>query len=201
MLPNVHVLTLRDSQEKSASIFAHLDEERVAYKKFVGMDSKKWGLSTRNPFEFDGSPVPYFIEDRFVCMHLSHYWMWRTFDYCGYDEATILEDDCRLTKGWADDYSEARSELPKDWDILMLGSCCTEGRPSTKVGPNLFNVKYPLCTHAYVVRKKALQTLITTQEQSGDKIDISLFRLSYPLLNVYTILPRIADQEGTPLHP
>jgi GR25 family glycosyltransferase involved in LPS biosynthesis len=54
----------------------------------------------------------------------------------------------------------------------------------------------PLCTHCYVVRKKALKTLIETNEKIYAPIDLQMYFNSKHHLNCFTIFPRVADQEG-----
>lgn len=188
--------------DRSVALSEHLAIHDIEWIPFRGINAAKWGLTTLNPYDESGK----IVEQKHVGLHLSHYILWQMFhkseehyqhgDNC---EWTVIEDDCRFTDDWAENYDLARNHLPEDWDMLMLGSCCTEGRPTVHIGGNVYEVKYPLCTHAYVVRGKALSTLITTQEKAWTNIDISLFTLTYPELNVYTILPRIAYQDGMEL--
>jgi hypothetical protein len=62
-----------------------------------------------------------------------------------------------------------------------------ENKPST----------WPLCTHCYIVRKKALKTLIETNEEQYGPIDVQLYFKSFPNMKIYAIDPRVADQFDT----
>lgn len=200
-LPNVHAIVLKETDERSWALAEHLDQEGIEWTPFRGVNAESWGLTTLNKYDKDGTNVT--IPQKHVGLHLSHYWLWRqcmtSEDYERYgDESqfTIIEDDCRFVADWRENLALASRHVPADWDMVLLGSCCTEDKPTVHLGGNVFSVKYPLCTHAYIVRGKALPLLADTQEKSWASIDLALYWSTYPKLNVYTILPRIAEQEG-----
>ena len=199
MIGFVHILTLPDSTRIQATE-EHLYLNGVVGKRFYGINAVKMGLTTVNPYEVDAPGSGYIMPQKHTGMHLSHFLMWRHFLYDHeYGDFTVFEDDVRLIEDWNKILIENGPEVPGDWDIVMLGSCCTDGRPKTHISGNIYRVEYPLCTHAYMVRRKALPILLETQEKSWAPIDLSLYFNSYPKLNVYTILPRIAYQDGMDL--
>ena len=197
MMENIHILTLPDSTRIS-STREHLAGLGLKWSLFFGIDAIKMGLTTVNPYEVDAPGSGYIMQQKHTGMHLSHFLMWRHFwnDH-EEDSFTIFEDDVRLIDSWKLATVDVYKEVPEDWDILAIGSCCTEGRPTAHISGPVYRVQYPLCTHAYMVRRKALPILLETQEKSWAPIDLALYFNSYPKLNVYTILPRIAEQEGT----
>jgi GR25 family glycosyltransferase involved in LPS biosynthesis len=69
---------------------------------------------------------------------------------------------------------------------------------SRELDSNLFE-GMPLCTHCYIVRKKALKTLIETNEEIFAPIDLQMYLNSRHLLKCFTIFPRVVDQDGTDL--
>jgi GR25 family glycosyltransferase involved in LPS biosynthesis len=115
------------------------------------------------------------------------------------DAFLVLEDDAQLAPDWAGAFAQALRDVPPDWDGLYLGSCCTGGYPRRHVRGRVYEVRYPLCTHAYAVRRKALGALIETQDAATcyGPIDITLRLHSWPRLRCYTILPRLANQHNT----
>ena len=114
-----------------------------------------------------------------------------------HDWFLILEDDAKLTDDWMGKADDAIKSVPKDWDMLYIGSCCCEGKPSKLIKNQVWEVRYPLCTHAYFVAKKALPVLLETNRKMWAPIDIGLTYDSHPLLKVYTVLPRIVEQFDT----
>jgi hypothetical protein len=91
--------------------------------------------------------------------------------------------------------------LGANWDMLFVGSCCTEGRVVGHVGGELYDVRYPLCTHAYCVRgHSTLRALMSGLDRGGcyAPIDVAMMRHCLPSLKVLTILPRLAGQSDVP---
>jgi hypothetical protein len=116
------------------------------------------------------------------------------------DSFIVFEYDVVLHDPWEDMFDAATMHLPNDWDIVMLGSCCTQGRETTHIGGFIYEVKYPLCGHAIMYRKKALPVLLQECQRIYAPLDISLFYGAFTKLRVYTVLPSIVNQRGTPLH-
>lgn len=112
---------------------------------------------------------------------------------------TILEDDALFCPDWEERYTEGRKHLPDDWDIFLIGSAHCQYRAKEQVSGPVWSVYWPITTHAYIVNAKALPTLLGTQQHSGMPIDISLAFRTYPLLNVHTLIPRIAEQHLNPM--
>jgi len=204
MLPNLHAIVLDQTPERTDALAEHLEAIGMDWVPFRDIHAESWGLTTTIPYEHNGQSV--IMPQKHVGLHLSHYMLWRVFensydyDHYGPDsQFTVIEDDCRFKEDFQESLELAKPFVPPDWDMLMLGSCCTEGRKQLHRGGNVYEVEYPLCTHAYMVRGKALEVLIPTQEKSWANIDLSLYFNSYPLLKVYTLLPRIADQANMEL--
>jgi GR25 family glycosyltransferase involved in LPS biosynthesis len=107
----------------------------------------------------------------------------------------VLEDDILFRPHWRETVERALTKLPENWDLLYPGSCCAHGKISREYDSNLFE-GMPLCTHCYIVRKKALKTLIETNEAIYAPIDLQMYFNSRQHLNCFTIFPRVADQEG-----
>lgn len=206
MLPNIHIITLDQNSLKCKNLSEFLDSERIGYKIFKGIDAIGWGLKTENPYKFAVEGQNKTLRSDQIGCYMAHYWLWRTlmwsieFERFG-DESqfTILEDDCDFRQDWKENLTLASQSLPRDWDILMIGSCCTDDKPRIHLGSNLYELKYPFCTHGYIVRGKCLNTLINSSENMWAPVDIMLSTQAYPKLKVYTILPRICDQIGTSL--
>lgn len=193
-----HVISLREEPHRWKDTAAHLVERGIQPKRFLGVNGPKWGLETVHHYETYHPEQR--INSKHVGMCLSHYWLWRQLLVTGEESALIVEDDCRFHEDWHGKYRAACEFLPGTWDLLFLGSCCASDKQPEHVGGDLYRVM-PLCTHSYLVRQKALELMCETQEKAWAKIDVALYTRTYPLLNCYAILPAVAYQEGTPLHP
>lgn len=201
-LPNVHAICLSDSPGRTERLSNHLDSVGIQWTHFEGIDAKRWGLSTLNRYILDGEDGAVLeVPQKHVGLHLSHYFLWRLMEYTGMEEMTILEDDVEISKDWESQYDLARQSVPDDWDFLMLGSGLTSEKYRRHVAGNVWEILWPMTTHAYIIRKKALKLTLDTQRYSYAPIDLALYFRTWPRLNVYTVQPRIAVQNGTEIQP
>ncbi len=206
MNPRTFVLTVDREIQRFTDTAAHLDEMGIKWERFNGMDNQVCRLLPVDTFDLDRAGEK--IGSKHIAATLSHYMVWKVMEYTdtdcdGFtvDSFWVLEYDVRLVDGWETQYKEALSHLPKDWDILFIGSCCCAGRETTHIGGNVYEVKYPLCGHAIMYRKKALPTLLKEHQKIAMPLDIAMYYNSLPKLNVYTILPPIVIQAGPALPP
>lgn len=130
---------------------------------------------------------------------LSHYMVWSICSHTPGDTFMILEDDAKFSFGWKERVDEAMKDLPEDWDIFLIGNSNTKDKPSRRINGEIYEVKYPFCTHAYIVRKKALPVLLAECRDCSMPVDTLMISRAYPKLNVFTLLPRAVDQRGTDL--
>lgn len=184
------------SNTPRAATRVHLAARGVDAQFFKGVDAAKLGLVTTHPYTFDDPNSTLIAEPRVVGCWLSHRAVWSACLLADLieDEFLIIEDDAKFPENWKERYEAARVALPPDWDVLFLGSCCTAGRPTRHVAGDVYEVEWPLCLHAYLVRRRALGTMVATQDDCWGPIDVTLFARTWPLLRVYTVLPRIIDQ-------
>jgi GR25 family glycosyltransferase involved in LPS biosynthesis len=197
---NTVVITLRNSS-RIPRLRQNLESAGIEdYRLFHGLNGAKSGLKASIPYQVDHPGTDYTICSKHVGCSLSHWMLWTALDF---DPATgttmILEDDVIFRPGWRQTVDAALDKLPNDWDILYPGSCCTDNRMGRHVGANVFE-GMPLCTHCYIVRRKALKTLIETNEEVYAPIDLQMYFKSRQHLKCFTIHPRVADQENTVLH-
>lgn len=168
----------------------------VDYRIFNGLNGAKSGLKASIPYEVDSPGSGYLIGAKHVGCTMSHWMLWNALDFepSTQDMVMVLEDDVIFKPHWRETIERALTKLPEDWDILYPGSCCARGRMGRELDSNLFE-GMPLCTHCYIVRKKALNTLIETNEEIYAPIDLQMYFKSREKLRCFTIFPRVADQE------
>jgi GR25 family glycosyltransferase involved in LPS biosynthesis len=205
IFPRTFVLTVRRPIKRFDDTVKHLDEQGIKWERFDGMDNTICRLQAMDTFDIDRAGER--LQAKHVAATLSHYLVWTVMAYdtndLGWSEDSfvVLEFDVRFVEGWKEQFDDAMSVLPPDWDIVYLGSCCCKGRETYPVAKNLYDVRYPLCGHAILYRKKCLETLLTIHQKINMPLDIAMFNLSLPKLRVYTILPSIVTQAGQVLPP
>lgn len=205
MIPKTFVLTVDRPIKRYEETGAHLVGEGIDFERFNGIDNQLCKLSPIETFDLDRQGEK--IGPKHICATLSHYMVWKVmehyFQYADYvcDWFWLLEYDVRMAPNWHKRYTDALNDIPADWDVVFLGSCCCEGRETKHIAGEVYQVKYPLCGHAIMYRKKALPTLLYEHQVIREPLDVAMFFRSLPKLNVYTILPPLITQAGTYLPP
>lgn len=196
-------ITLPETPERTQRAAEHFKERKVTVKFWHGIHAEKFGLNTVHNYEVDNPGTNFKIGFKPTGIWLSHWVLWAALDMKqALDDAyMILEIDAKFPENWAERLKKALADTPPDWDMLYIGSCCCSGRPTKHIAGEVYEVKYPLCTHAYCVAPKALPVLLATQRKVYAPIDISMTFHSHPQMKVYTVLPRIVDQFDTEITP
>ncbi len=195
--------------ERNEAAKRHLNSRGIEPESIWGIHGETFGLLPSRPYNEDRPGCGFLNPISQVGLMLSHYMVWQVCQYwpgdhdersdCFEDWYLILEDDAHFPMDWKERLDVAMTDIPSDWDIFLIGSSNTHDKPKKQICGDVWEVKYPFCTHAYMVRRKALQTLLANCRDATLKIDISLIKNAYPLLKVYTMLPRLVEQRGTEL--
>lgn len=192
------VITMRGSN-RIPRIQNHFKESGVDnYRFFYGFDGPKSGLIPTVSYEIHNPESKLVIHPKQLGCFMSHLMLWKALDFDPNtpDAIQVFEDDVLLRPHWKETVERALTKLPEDWDILFPGSCCAGDKRKKEYDSNLFE-GFPLCTHFYIVRKKALKILIESNEEVCQPIDIQSYFRSGPLLQSFIIFPRVADQVDT----
>lgn len=186
-----YCLTLRRHPKRAEEAREEFAREGVEARFVEGVDGEAWGLA-----------VPHRRGDRHAVtpgragLWLSHWTLWRQILASGEEEALILEDDVTLTAGFKEAFRLARADLPADWQVAYVGHCCTDGRRTHRYTPRVACVEWPVCLHAYLVRRSALPVLLAAVGRPDGYLDQFLAAEVYGkgLLRCYTFLPGLAAQ-------
>lgn len=187
-------ITLPETPTRRDECWEHLTKRGVNPLYLRGICGKTFGLLTTHCYEIDHPGSGYRTSSKHVGLHLSHYLAWTVCQYDGRDSFLILEDDAEFPCDWRQQFSAALKDAPPDWDMLFVGSGNCADKPKEQIANTVWKVTWPQCTHAYLVRSRALNVLLETQRHVWAPIDLSLIFRSFPKLNVYTVLPRIVTQ-------
>jgi GR25 family glycosyltransferase involved in LPS biosynthesis len=185
-----------------SAVRRHFEERGVEAEFFYGIHAPKLGIGTSLTYEVDNPGSNFNIGAENVGCWLSHRALWAACLLLPEDMFFIVEDDAVFPPDWRKRVDDAIRDAG-DFDILCVGSCCAADKPATHVAGNVYEVRYPFCTHGYIVRKSALHTLIRTQDEARlyAPIDISVVFHSLPHLKTRTVKPRILDQSETEIAP
>lgn len=193
--------------EKTEFIQAHLKEVGISAENFdciCATDPKTLqplaGLRTVHSYEYDAPGSGWNVGGKPVALMVSFQMFWKAAMYMNEDYFLFIEYDAHFHPDWLERTEKAMKHLPDDFDFLFLGSCCAKDSPKVHVKGDLYK-GYAMCNHAQIIAKKAMPTLLRTQRKFYAPVDIALAFHSFPHLNSYVILPRVADQFNTKLEP
>jgi len=108
----------------------------------------------------------------------------------------ILEDDVELPKRFlmpGDRWHSVKHEIPDDWDMVFLGMTTPRG---DRISKNVLKLKNQIVnsgnwgTHAYIVRHKSLNKILSWLKYMIDSIDCQ-FNMMFNVWNVYCVSPFI----------
>lgn len=192
-------ITLPEFPERRTEAEKHFAEVGFQTEFFDGIYAEGFGINTTHPYMRDRKPGDelYFMGFKPTGIFLSHYALWMALNLLPDTHFFITEIDAKFDADWKPKFDKALQDAPADFDVLFIGSCCTNDLPQRHLGSNIYDVKYPMCLHAYVVAKKALPHLLATNRDCYAPIDISLTLHSFDKLKVLTLLPRIVSQFNT----
>lgn len=194
-------LTLPEQPERTERCRQHLASvwSDLGVHFVTAINGHKTGLVSTHPYDHDHPGTNYVIGPATIGIFISHYIAWSIVDAGADEHVLILEDDVILVDNFHFRATEAIGHASKDFDLLFLGSCCTDGHPKTHIMGDVYEMKWPQCLHAYILAKKAARTLLTTYRDVFGPIDCVMRLDGYAGLKVYTVLPRLAEQLNTNL--
>lgn len=193
------VLVVPEVPERTDKIQKHFKERGLEVENFYGLSSALSGLRTVHPYEVDAPGSGYTIGPKNVVQMLNGCMLWTALGLMPEQHFMSLDWDAQFPEEWKPRLEKALRDVPADFDVLSIGSCCTKGKPMTHIAGDIWEVKYPMCGHGLIYSKKAFPVLLKTQRKIYAPADIAMMTHSYPLLKVYTVLPRLVEQFDTPL--
>lgn len=195
--PRTFVLTVDRPIARFDATVEHLDSLGVKWERFNGIDNQLCELAPIKTFDLDR--VGERIGKKHIAACLSHYLILKVMEYQPEDSWITLEYDARLPETYRERWAQISNDLPDDWQIVHIGSCCCAGRPTKHIKGDVYEVHWPLCGHGTLTRKSALPVLLREHQRIYMPLDIAMFYNSLPLLRSYTIVPPLVTQDGTPL--
>ena len=113
----VYVINLKKDTQKMKSAKSQLDNEGIQFERFDAI----YGKDISNNSFFTQSCYNYCTNGIKGCA-ASHRNLWETMIKNNYDHIMILEDDFIISKDFNTKFALLYNDVPKDFDILYLGS-------------------------------------------------------------------------------
>lgn len=195
------VLTVQEFPGRTEFIQRHFKNVGMEAENFDCISQELSGLRTAHNYEIDNPGSGWNIGPKGVANWISQYMFWSAAQYMPESHFLQLEWDSTFQPDWKERTEQALRDVPPDFDVLFIGSCCTGDKPRTHIKGNVFDVHYPMCSHGLIIAKKALPTLLRTQRKCYSNMDIAVKDHSWGHLKVFTVLPAICTQHATELVP
>jgi GR25 family glycosyltransferase involved in LPS biosynthesis len=111
-----------------------------------------------------------------------------------YEYALVFEDDVILCDNFVEEFSQSYNQLPDDWDIAWVGTCCGL-HVSTSEGKRVYRVNGSRCTHAYVISNSGAKKVLSELKYCNTGSDFFFNLLIEKFnLNNYWFEPALAIQ-------
>lgn len=197
-LPRTFCITLRETPLRKEKAIEYFNEVGLKVEFFEGIHGPSFGLKTTIPnYEiFPGRE--YFITPGHVGCILSHLMLWNVLLTQPEEEFLIIEDDVQLCDDFFEKFVKFKLELSSDWEFVSVGWLPITGYDESntvKISDNIA-IRMIEGTHAYMVKKSALKTLIETNQLAWSHIDIQISKKSFPKLVHYSFEPSLISQRS-----
>ena len=195
------VVTLQEMPDKWDFIRRHFASVGFEADPFNGISAAVSGLVTEHCYDLDNPGSGWKIGAKPVATWLSFYMLWSAMNLLPETHFFQTEWDCQFPTDWKPRVEAALRDVPPDYDLLYIGSCCARDKIKAHIKGDVYDVRWPQCGHSVIIAKKALPTMLRTQRKVWAPLDISLILDTLPLLKTYCVLPRICSQFNTIIPP
>lgn len=196
----IYICHCSSLKERKQKLIEHLSENNILnYDWIEFFDVENWDideLKKKYPNIFNTNSKGEFLKKSVISLALKHIWIIEDIYKNNYSNCLILEDDVLLEENFTNRFNQYMSQLPNDWDLCWVGSCC--GLHAQQI-ENLFVYKsnFSRCTHAYCISQNGVLKIKDKLNDVNDAIDWYFNHLIVENnLNNYWIEPALAYQNG-----
>jgi len=204
----IYYINLDRSKERMNNVERICSEHDLVSERIVAIDGKKLNIDDEIHQKSIQNIKWWFKKNNmqnighFGC-YLSHMKTYEKFLNSNSEYCLILEDDVEfLTSNLKNDIIKNMNNLPKDWNILLLGyeidsrnKSVKKGNKDTKLKNGLLNIKYFVGLHAYIINRETAKILLKELQVLDWILDWNIsFLANKNKLNIYGVYPPIACQ-------
>lgn len=205
----VYIINLDRDPKRMAEMADQCVAHGIPFKRVPAIDGR-----TVSPRVLSQMATPFcqkFCTPSMIGCALSHMRVWKAVLQAGYARVLVLEDDAQLVPDFKERLSQALSDVPSDFDVLVCGCmflCQKERkysfmhrlakpfvnaslRDDSRTWGSVFVPEYFGGTHCYVVSNKGCRSLFKTIPRVSNHIDMTM---NHPGLQLYAVSPDLAHQ-------
>lgn len=198
-LKNIYICHWKKLKERKLNLISQLTNQNISNYSFIeNYDKDEWDINQLKvlyPYAFNKTPSGRFLTNNEISLLLKHYQIIKNLS-CGEDDYTlVLEDDVVLCDNFLNNLEKSYNELPKNWDLLWVGTCCNLHEPIVSNKLVYKTDRGSRCTHAYLISKNCSIKILNNIGQITEAIDHAFnFFIKNLNLNNYWIEPPLAIQ-------
>lgn len=198
---NVYITHWSKLKERKELLTKHLLDINITNYNWVeNYDKSTWDIEeikSEYPLIFGLNPKGRNLNHSEISLALKHCWIIKDALSKGCQSILILEDDVILDDSFIEKYNEYKLQLPTDWDIFFVGSCCNLHINNQIKGVNVYKTYTSRCCHAYSISLSGLLKLKDEINNINEAIDWYFNYIIPELkLNTYWSEPSIAEQNS-----
>ena len=199
-IDRVYICHWSKLKERKIQLIDHLkDMQILEYQWVENYDKNTWNIDQikmEYPKVFGLNPKDRFLKHSEISLVLKHCWIIKDAFENNYDSVLIFEDDIVLQDDFVSKFNSYKEQLPKDWDLCWVGSCCNL-HSITSPGINVYKENGSRCTHAYMISKSCISKIINYINLVNDGSDWYYnFLITTFNLNNYWFEPSLASQNS-----
>jgi GR25 family glycosyltransferase involved in LPS biosynthesis len=199
-----YCLTVKESPWRNDAVAERFKAAGLDVEFFYGVHGQTVGIMPTMTI-WDAPPGehgrrnqhPYRVNPGHVSLTLNKVMLYQRILDRADDVVLIFENDVVLADNFLLELAKSMAALPDDWEACHVGYCCTEGKPHQYINDRISTVFWPMCCHAMLWKRSALQKVIDGFKRNswGNNSDIILQRVIYPTMKHYVFSQALASQE------
>lgn len=183
-------------QEKLNTLGLNVNWVECYDKEELNMDELYYTYINYNkPLNIEGHRDR-FLKQSEISLMLKHNYIWEQMVEKNIENVLVLEDDVVFEDNFIEKFNKYTEELPSDYDLLWVGSCCNIHATITE-GKYLYKENGSRCTHAYMISKKCASKILEYNKINNSPVDFMFNEaiIKYDLIN-YWLEPSLLNQNN-----
>ena len=195
-MPRTFCVTLKETPLRTKSFLDAASKIGLPFEFFYGVFGQRLGLIPKLANELECPGKNNFMGENGLACNLSHLILWNVLKHLPEEEFLIFEDDAVFCPDFINKFQSLYSNLPTDWEFVYVG-WVPNGRDNAPVVVNEgITIRLPNATHAYLVKKSALEILCEGLLPIQSNIDLTIVSRCLPKLKYYVFDPPIVNQKS-----
>lgn len=198
LVDKIYVCHWSKLTERKKHIKDQLDKLKFEYEFVELFDTDTWDIDEiskkyKSIFSIQLSKSQ--NKNSIISLALKHCWIIEDAINKGFNSIMILEDDAVLVDGFEEKFNSYYRQLPLDWDMCFVGSCCGLRSNNMRKDMLVYKANSSRCTHCYLISCSGLNKLKNEMLKIDNAIDWYYNKLieSIPLNN-YWMDPALSFQ-------